>query len=69
MSDEFRDRRFLNSRALSERYAIAVRTVDRWVAAGILPEPVSINGLRYWSLGEIEERERQRMAPRTARGA
>ena len=53
--------RKLNSRALQQRYGVVVRTIDRWVATGVLPEPMRINNIRYWDEGEIEERERTRM--------
>ena len=62
-SKELPARRKLPARALSERYGISDRTVDRWVATGILPEPMYINGRRYFDEAEIEERERERMAP------
>ena len=44
---------------LCERYGVVVRTIDRWTAAGILPEPMVINGYRYWDEAEVEERDRQ----------
>jgi DNA-binding transcriptional MerR regulator len=54
----------LTTRALQERYSVTDRTIDRWLAAGILPPPMRINGRKYWDEKEIEERERERMAPR-----
>jgi hypothetical protein len=36
--------------------------VDRWVEAGILPEPMRVNRVRYWDLDQLEEMERERMA-------
>jgi hypothetical protein len=55
--------RKLTTRMLCERYSISDRTVDRWTASGILPEPMRINNVRYWDELEIETRERQRMNP------
>ena len=54
--------RKLTSRALQQRYGVVDRTIDRWTEAGILPEPLRINKIRYWDETEIEKRERERMA-------
>jgi hypothetical protein len=53
--------KLLPLRAMVDRYSVTERTIDRWLASGILPEPLRINGLRYWRLGELEQRERARM--------
>jgi len=53
-------KRKLNTRLLSARYGVSTRTVDRWVAAGILPEPMRINRLKYWDEDEVEQRDRER---------
>jgi predicted DNA-binding transcriptional regulator AlpA len=53
--------KLLPLRAMVERYSVTERTIDRWLASGILPEPLRINGIRYWRLGELERRERERM--------
>lgn len=66
MSDKFRKVRKLTSRQLCERYNVVVRTIDRWTAAGILPEPMVINGYRYWDEAEVEERDRERTRGRAA---
>jgi hypothetical protein len=56
-------RRLITIRAICQRYGdICTRTADRWLAAGVLPEPMRINGIRYWDLDELEEIERERMA-------
>ena len=60
MSDNFRSVRKITSRVLCERHGVVTRTIDRWVEAGILPEPEYINGIRYWDVDEVEERERER---------
>jgi predicted DNA-binding transcriptional regulator AlpA len=54
--------RKLTTRMLCERYSITDRTVDRWTASGILPQPMRINNVRYWDEAEVEQRERQRMS-------
>jgi predicted DNA-binding transcriptional regulator AlpA len=56
--------RKLPTTAVCERYGITDRTVDRWVAADILPAPMYINKRRYWDEAEIERRERERMSAR-----
>jgi predicted DNA-binding transcriptional regulator AlpA len=53
-------RRKVRARALCERYGVVERTIYRWVAAGILPEPMWINGIRFWDDDEIEQRDRDR---------
>jgi predicted DNA-binding transcriptional regulator AlpA len=58
MSDS---QKLLPLRAMVERYSVTERTIDRWLTSGILPEPLRINGIRYWRLGELEQRERARM--------
>jgi predicted DNA-binding transcriptional regulator AlpA len=54
----------LQTRDLIARYGICDKSVDRWVAAGILPEPIYINHRRYWDEDEVEQCERDRMAAR-----
>jgi DNA-binding transcriptional MerR regulator len=56
--------RKLTTRALSERYGVASRTIDRWTETGILPQPMRINQVRYWDLAEIEAFDRVRSAAR-----
>ena len=52
--------RKLTARLLCERYSVTDRTIDRWVASGILPQPMRINRVRYWDETDIEEMERKR---------
>ena len=54
----------LPTRLVCKRYSVTDRTIDRWLASGILPEPVRINGLRYWRESDLVERERSRMGGR-----
>ena len=53
--------RKLRMRGLCERYDVCSRTIDRWVATDVLPQPMRINTVRYWDEFEIEQRERERM--------
>jgi hypothetical protein len=57
--------KLLPMRAMVDRYSVTERTIDRWLDSGILPEPLRINGIRYWRLGELELRERERMGSQT----
>ena len=57
--------RKLTSRALRQRYGVVDRTIDRWVATGVLPEPMRINGYRYWDEADIERRDRERALAQT----
>ena len=57
--------RKLTSRALQQRYGVVDKTIDRWVATGVLPEPMRINGYRYWDEEEVEQRDRERERSRT----
>jgi predicted DNA-binding transcriptional regulator AlpA len=56
--------RKLTSRALQQRYGVVDKTIDRWVATGVLPEPTRINGNRYWDEEEVEQRDRERSRTR-----
>jgi predicted DNA-binding transcriptional regulator AlpA len=62
MNDKSHKVRKVTCRALTERYGVVDRTIDRCVATGALPQPMRINKIRYWDLGEIEEREREHKA-------
>jgi predicted DNA-binding transcriptional regulator AlpA len=45
----------LPSSALRERCGkISGMTVHRWVAAGILPKPIKINGRNYWRESDVD---------------
>jgi predicted DNA-binding transcriptional regulator AlpA len=62
--------RKLTTRALQKRYnEVADRTIDRWVKAGILPQPMRINKIRYWDEDEVEQYDRERMAAQRAERA
>ena len=58
---EVTGKRFLKKRAVAARYAVSVRTVDRWVAAKTLPGPAfEINGIPYWPESVLNRRDRAR---------
>jgi hypothetical protein len=62
--------KLLPTRAVRARYDdICDRTVDRWVEAGELPQPVYIRRRRYWSAEALDARDRERAAARVATGA
>ena len=56
--------RKLTSKAVAERYDVTIRTVERWTDAGILPQPMRINHIKYWDEEEIAQTERERMSRR-----
>jgi DNA-binding transcriptional MerR regulator len=60
MKTEEVDDRMLPMKAMSRRYDVSVRTVERWEEAGILPSPVVIGGRKYWRLSQLKEFERSR---------
>jgi hypothetical protein len=41
----------LRTRHLAEQENVCVRTIERWVEAGILPQPDRINGRKFWPEG------------------
>jgi hypothetical protein len=43
-----------------DRYKIADRTVDRWVASEDLPKPIYIKKRRYWSEDDLDRRDAAR---------
>jgi predicted DNA-binding transcriptional regulator AlpA len=62
-------RRKLTTRLLCDRYGISDRTVDRWVASGILPRQMVINRRKFWDEDELEQRDQERMATAEGSGA
>ena len=59
--NDYKDR-MLPTRLVCERYSIVDRTINRWIDKGILPEPLRINGLRYWRESQLAQREREGMS-------
>jgi hypothetical protein len=54
-----RIRRWFSKRQLADRYSVATRTVDRWVAAGKFPAGIQWPNKRwYWSDIQVEDHER-----------
>ena len=60
--DGLRQMKRISKRLVAQRYSVTPRTIDRWAAEGILPEPIKIKNRRYWDLREIEQAEIERMA-------
>jgi predicted DNA-binding transcriptional regulator AlpA len=54
-------KKYLNVRAVCTRYGgVSSRTIDRWIEAGVLPEPIYIQKQRYWSEETLDERDESR---------
>jgi hypothetical protein len=41
------------TRTIAERHKVSIRTVERWVEAGILPQPLRIRGRKFWPRGTL----------------
>jgi predicted site-specific integrase-resolvase len=41
------------TRTLAERHKVSIRTIERWVEAGILPPPMRIRGRKFWPQGTL----------------
>jgi predicted site-specific integrase-resolvase len=39
------------TRVIAQRHDVCIRTVERWIEAGLLPPPMKINGRKYWPAG------------------
>ena len=52
----------LTAAALQKRYGVCWRTIDRWAKAGVLPQPMRINRIRFWDEGEVEQYDQRREA-------
>jgi hypothetical protein len=39
--------------SLARRLDRSVRSIDRWIVAGVLPEPFRIRGRRFWPAGTM----------------
>jgi predicted DNA-binding transcriptional regulator AlpA len=60
MQPKTKPKKYLNARELCTRYGRADRTIDRWVEAGVLPQPIYIQRQRYWDEAEIDARDAAR---------
>ena len=63
-SQRLKDAVRLTTARIAQRYDVVTRTVERWERDQRLgfPQPLKINGRKYWSLDAIEAWERQRAA-------
>jgi predicted DNA-binding transcriptional regulator AlpA len=52
--------KYLPVRPVAARYGVSDRTVDRWVQDGDLPQPVYIQGRRYWSEEQLDQHDAAR---------
>jgi hypothetical protein len=56
---------FFTKRLLAQRYKKNPKTIERWTASGVLPEPDMIVAKQpYWRRHTIERNERERMGAR-----
>jgi hypothetical protein len=57
------DDRRLPTSAVAIKYQTSTRTVERWTADPKLgfPQPIYINGRKFWSLNELRAWDRQRV--------
>jgi hypothetical protein len=65
MQSSDQDDDFLTKRLLAQRYKKNPKTIERWTASGVLPEPdMIVQKQPYWRRGTIEQNERERMNAR-----
>jgi hypothetical protein len=57
-------KRLVSSRGVTARYGdISLRTLDRWIARGVVPKPDRvIAGRRYWHWESLEQADRRNTA-------
>jgi hypothetical protein len=61
---------FFTKRLLDQRYKKNPKTIERWTASGVLPEPDMIVAKQpYWRRQTIEQNERERMSAREGAAA
>ena len=49
----------LSTSATARRFGVSNRSIDRWLANGIFPKPIRINGRKYWAVRDLEQFERK----------
>jgi DNA-binding transcriptional MerR regulator len=49
----------LSTSATARRLGVSIRSIDRWLAAGILPQPIRINKRKYWLVRDLEQFQRK----------
>lgn len=54
--------KFLTVREVCARYGRSDRTIDRWIAEGVLPKPIRIRSLRYFDKADLDQRDEARKA-------
>ena len=67
---EVTGRKFLKKRAIAQRYGkSSLKTIDRWVAKKILPEPdFEINGIGFWGEDRLDAADRERTVEAGTKG-
>jgi hypothetical protein len=59
---------YLTSGRVARRYAKTVRTLDRWLAAGLFPRPdLTIRERRYWTAETLDRFDAEHRAATRAR--
>ena len=53
--------RLASARRTADHFGVSLRTVNRWVEQGHLPQPEYVNGRRYFDLEEAERRMAARL--------
>ena len=63
-------KRLVSSRGVTARYGnISLRTLDRWIARGVVPKPdQTIAGRRYWYWESLDLADRRRTIAAGAEG-
>jgi hypothetical protein len=54
------------TRIIAERHGVCIRTIERWTGAGILPQPMRINGRKFWPAGTRARLDAERDAKTAA---
>jgi predicted DNA-binding transcriptional regulator AlpA len=50
----------LRKKQVADRYQHTIRTIERWTADGLLPQPIYIGKAPLWDLEELEAWDRKR---------
>ena len=46
----------MNKKTMAARFGVTVRTIERWVKAGVIPEPKKTPGGRsYWVMNKVDK--------------
>jgi hypothetical protein len=61
------ERKFLAKRAVSVRYGVTPRTIDRWIKAKVFPgADTVVNGRHYWVEQHLDQHDRRRTVEHAA---